>query len=113
MITGRQEDHSFDSLIDCLIAHTFLGDLLTLEGWLEEGGARGLEEEEEELELLGLKSAKEAVVSLEDRSDRPACILREETADRNPPPPPTPPPCCCPLLLFVLAGPVAVAAATR
>jgi hypothetical protein len=36
-----------------LIAHTFLGDLLTLEGWVEEGGARGLEEEEE----LGLKSA--------------------------------------------------------
>ena len=42
-----------------------------MEGWLEVGGARGLEEEEEP----GLKSAKEAVVSLDDRSDRPACIL--------------------------------------
>jgi len=92
-----------------LIAHTFLGDLLTLEGWLEMGGARGLEEEEP-----GLKSAKEAVVSLDDRSDRPACILREETAERNPVPPPVPPCCCCPLLLLlVLAGPLAVAAATR
>jgi hypothetical protein len=80
--------------------------LLTLEGWLEMGGAKGLEEEEP-----GLKSAKEAVVSLDDRSDRPACILREETAERNPAPVP---PCCgCPLLLLVLTGPVAVAAATR
>ena len=77
-----------------------------MEGWLEVGGARGLEEEEP-----GLKSAKEAVVSLDDRSDRPACILREETADRNPAPAPPPP--CCPLLLLVLAGPVAVAAAAR
>ena len=76
-----------------------------MEGWLEVGGARGFEEEEEP----GLKRAKEAVVSLDDRSDRPACILREETADRNPAPAPP----CCPLLLLVLAGPVAVAAAAR